>query len=285
MRLKLFSCHHLKPEFTCNTDIFQTLVSNLPEPEDGSFMSDLGGINIAGDNLYSELRHQFFVWKNLMADFDYIGFEHYRRPFFIDPLPAERLTPDFPDVLQARQFFMAMNSVGLRRPPELFERYLAMRRSFGPADITEIKQWIGGYDIVVPRPNPQNIERQWKEWFPADHLWDTMVEGIRQHPTFRARPNYIFFQTETCWFANMYIMRRDLLEEYLTFCFEVLAFCRSRLPVTGRALGYFSERVFTFWLYQKRIEQPTLRVLELPILLLESSFVSPVQPSLIEPVA
>jgi len=34
---------------------------------------DLGGINIAGDNLYSELRHQFFVWKNLMADFDYIG--------------------------------------------------------------------------------------------------------------------------------------------------------------------------------------------------------------------
>ena len=282
MRLKLFSCHHVKPEFTCNTEIFQTLVSNLPAPEDGSFMSDLGGVNIAGDNLYSELRHQFFVWKNLMADFDYIGFEHYRRPFFIDPLPVERLVPDYPDVLQSRQFFMAMNSVGLRRPPESFEHYLAMRRSFTPADIADIKNWIGGYDIVVPRPNPQNIERQWKQWFPADHLWDTMVEGIKQNPMFRGRPNYIFFQTELCWFANMYIMRRDLLDEYLTFCFEVLAFCRASLPVTGRALGYFSERVFTFWLYQKRIETPTLRVLELPILLLESSFVSPVQPNLVE---
>jgi len=58
MRLKIFSCHHLPPRFTCDTEIFQTLVSNLPAPEDGSFMSDLDGINIAGDNLYSELRHQ-----------------------------------------------------------------------------------------------------------------------------------------------------------------------------------------------------------------------------------
>ena len=80
MRLKIFSCHHLRPEFTCNTEIFQTLVSNLPEPADGSFMSDLGGINMANNNLYSELRHQFFVWKNLIDSYDYIGFEHYRRP-------------------------------------------------------------------------------------------------------------------------------------------------------------------------------------------------------------
>jgi hypothetical protein len=36
--------------------------------------------------------------------------------------------------------------------------------------------------------------------------------------------------------------------------------------LTGRALGYFSERVFSFWLYQKRIEQPSLRVLEIPFL-------------------
>jgi hypothetical protein len=39
-----------------------------------------------------------------------------------------------------------------------------------------------------------------------------------------------------------------------------------QVPLTGRALGYFSERVFSFWLYQKRIEVPSLRVLELPFL-------------------
>ena len=36
MRLKIFSCHHRPPDFTCNTDIFQTFVSNIPEPADGS---------------------------------------------------------------------------------------------------------------------------------------------------------------------------------------------------------------------------------------------------------
>jgi hypothetical protein len=66
-------------------------------------------------------------------------------------------------------------------------------------------------------------------------------------------------------------MRSDLLNEYLTFCFEVLAFCQSRLELQGRALGFFAERLFSFWLYQKRIETPTLRVLELPFLMLNSS--------------
>jgi hypothetical protein len=66
----------------------------------------------------------------------------------------------------------------------------------------------------------------------------------------------------------MYMMRSDLLDEYLTFCFEVLEFCRSRMTLRGRALGYFSERLFSFWLYQKRNDQPTLRVLELPFVML-----------------
>jgi hypothetical protein len=271
MRLKIYSCHHIRPEFTCNTEIFQTLVSNVPAPEDGSFMSDLGGINIAEDNLYSELRHQYFVWKNLIGDHDHIGFEHYRRPFFIDTLPARRVATDFPGVWVIRAWFAAFNDVGMRRDPDIFEQYLAMRRSYDVADIAQLKTWIGGYDVVVPRPNIENIEQQWKSCFDDDILWDTMVEGINQSQMFRTRPNLICLQMEICYFANMYIMRSELLDEYLTFCFEVLEFCRSRLALGGRALGYFSERLFTFWLCQKRMESPMLRVLELPFVMLKSS--------------
>lgn len=269
MRLKIFSCHHLRPEFTCNTEIFQTLVSNIPAPDDGSFMSDLDGINIAGDNLYSELRHQFFVWKNLMDSYDYIGFEHYRRPFFIDTLPAERLDSRFRDVMEIRLYLTGFAKVGLHRDRKVFDQYLAVRRSLDATDIERLKQWIAGYDIVVPRPNIENIEEQWKTCFDDGTLWATMVEGIYRSRFFAARENYLIPQLEICYFANTYIMRKDLLDEYLTFCFEVLAFCRSRLNLVGRALGYFSERLFTFWLYQKRCESPTLRVLELPFLLPE----------------
>jgi len=266
MRLKIFSCHHVTPGVTCNTEIFQTLVSNLPAAADDSFMSDLGGINIAGDNLYSELRHQFYVWKNLIDSYDYIGFEHYRRPFFIDPLPAEKLAATFPNVMEIRYYFAAFNAVGLRRDPAIFVEYLAMRRSFDASDIANLKKWVDSYDIVVPKPTICNIEQQWKSCY-DEKSWDIMVEGVNRNAVFKTRHNHVFLQTEICYFANMYIMRSELLNEYLMFCFEVLAFCRSRLVLRGRDLGYFAERLFTFWLYQKRIELPTLRVLELPFVM------------------
>jgi hypothetical protein len=271
MRLKIFSCHHARPEFTCNTEIFQTLVSNLAPPEDGSFGSDLDGVNIARDNRYSELRHQFYVWKNLIGSYDYIGFEHYSRLFFIDSLPAEQLIAGFPDVWQMRLYFGGFNNIGLRYEARRFDQYLAMRRSLDTVAVGDLKQWIGNFDIVVPRPNIHNIERQWKECFDNDILWDTMIEGINRNKMFRIKANVICNQMEVCYFANMYIMRSDLLAEYLTFCFEVLAYCESRLVLGGRAFGYFSERLFSFWFYQKRIENPTLRVLELPLVMLRSS--------------
>jgi hypothetical protein len=265
MRLKIFACHHLQPQFTCNTAIFQTFVSNLPAPADASFMSDLDAVNIAHDNLYGELRHQFFVWKNMLGDYDYIGFEHYRRPFFIDPLPADELSKTFPDIMTIRLYFAAFNVAGMRRDSKAFGNYLAMRRSFSPDHIRQVAEWLGSYDIVVPKANNENIERQWKQSHDAE-LWDVLVAGVLRSRFFGDRPNYISFQLERCHFANMYIMRRDLLDEYLGFCFDVLTYCRSQVVLTGRALGYFSERVFSFWLYQKRIERPDLKVLELPFL-------------------
>jgi hypothetical protein len=265
MRLKIFSCHHLQPTFTCNTEIFQTLVSNLATPADGSFMSDLGGINIAHDNLYGELRHQFFVWKNLIECYDYVGFEHYRRPFFIDPLPPEELAARFPDLMAMRLYFAAFNVAGMRRNSLVFGHYFTMRQSLDIDRITQVKGLIGSYDIVVPKANNENIERQWKESHDAE-LWDVLKTGVQTSAYFAQRPNFVFFELERCHFANMYVMRRDLLEEYLHFCFEILQYCRSNAALGGRALGYFSERVFSLWLYQKRIESPGLRVLELPFL-------------------
>jgi hypothetical protein len=270
MRLKIFSCHHLRPTFTCNTEIFQTLVSNIPAPEDGAFMSDLNGLNIAGDNLYAELRHQYFVWKNLLGEYDYIGFEHYRRPFFIDPLPAAEIESSFPELLALRHHFAAFHIAGLRRNSADFAKYLAMRRSFDAASIARAKSWLLNFDIITPKANDENIEAQWKQFHDPD-CWEILVESVRENRFFLTHPNRIFFELQRCYFANMYIMRRELLDEYLTFCFEVLARCRAQKNLVGRALGYFSERVFSFWLYQKRIDDPTLRVLELPFLFHDTS--------------
>jgi hypothetical protein len=228
-------------------------------------MSDLEGVNIAGENLYAELRHQYFVWKNLSSGLDYIGFEHYRRPFFIDAMAVEDLASRFPEVMNLRLYFAAFNVAGIRRGSDNFEQYLAVRRGFDADAISRVKSWVSQYDIIVPKSNSENIELQWKQYH--DHEgWDVMVDAVKASRFFAGRRNYVSFELQRCYFANMYIMRRELLDEYLTFCFEVLAICRARMNLIGRALGYFSERVFSFWLYQKRIENPHLRVLELPFI-------------------
>jgi hypothetical protein len=168
-------------------------------------------------------------------------------------------------MMPIRLYFAAFNVAGMRRDSKAFGNYLAMRRGFEPGHIGHVVDWIGSYDIVVPKANNESIERQWKQSHDAE-LWDVLVEAVSRSPFFDGRPNYISFQLERCHFANMYIMRRELLDEYLRFCFGVLADCRSKVALTGRALGYFSERVFSFWLYQKRVERPDLKILELPFL-------------------
>jgi Domain of unknown function (DUF4422) len=255
----------MKPTFCCNTEVFQTLVSNLPEPPDNSYLSDLTGINIADDNLYAEMRHQFYVWKNFLSDYDYIGFEHYRRPFFIDHLPAQQLQNGFPDILTLRYYFTAFNVQAIRRDSAGFGNYMAMRRSLDESSITSLKKWLGNFDVVVPRANNEDIEMQWKSCKDPDE-WHVMVDCINRSKFFSERENLLYFRLAKCYFANSYIMRCDLLDEYLTFCFEVLADLRNRVTLVPRALGFFSERLFSFWLYQRRVELPTLRVLELPLL-------------------
>jgi len=69
---------------------------------------------------------------------------------------------------------------------------------------------------------------------------------------------------ERCYSANMCMVKAELLNEHRSFCFEALSFHRSKLVLVRRAFGHFSERLFTFWQYQKPIELPALKVLELP---------------------
>jgi hypothetical protein len=142
-----------------------------------------------------------------------------------------------------------------------------MRRSLDHDAMNELKRVIGGYDIIVPRPNLENIKHQWEKYFADETLWNTMVDSVNENSYFKTHPRLVFFEAHICYFANMYIMRGDLLDEYLTFCFEALEYCRSHLTLRGRALGYFSERLFSFWFQQKRVENPSLRVLELPLLM------------------
>jgi Domain of unknown function (DUF4422) len=266
MSLAIFSCHHRAPEFPLTTSIFHTLVSGMEAPPGAQFLSDLDGNNISSKNVYSELRHQYFVWKNLLPRYSHVGFEHYSRPFFIDPMPLSRLIAEYPEFLAIRKHFLAEHARFQRVNSTILGQYMRMRQGWDKDIALFAERWICEHDIIVVRGDYTDIENQWKS-HQDPSIWDDVVRLCQGANAFGAAGCHIDFHNKFNHWLNSYIMRSDLFHDYMTFCFDVLGDFERRLPApSNRLFGYISERLFNLWLYQRRIETPTLRVLELPFL-------------------
>ncbi len=271
MRLKIFSCHHVLPSYVLSTEIFQTLVSGIEVPDGSGAETDIAGINIADDNDFSELRHQYFIWKNRISEFDYIGFEHYRRPFLIDPLDARTAQSLMPPLLALRRHYHANPAWALVVDDSIMADYFGVRKHLTPAEVARVKTWIAGLDIVTTCGDRLPIDDQWRLCHdPA--LWPEIVRLVRASPYFADRECFIDFSLRNSHFRNMYIMRADLYAEYMSFCFGILFEMRDVLAIRSQRLyGYVSERLFSLFMHQKRVENPYLRVHELPVLVARSS--------------
>ena len=70
--------------------------------------------------------------------------------------------------------------------------------------------------------------------------------------------------------ANMFVMKRTLLDAYCTFLFRILFEVESRIDISGyspmeaRVFGYLSERLLDVWLIKNKIAYK-----EVPIVFLE----------------
>ena len=267
VRVKIFSCHHAVPARPARGGLFTSLVSGVRAAADGSYLGDLDGVNIAALNTHSEMRHQYFVWRNLLCHYDYVGFEHYRRPFFIDPLPVDDLEQRFPAVLGLRQWLAHdVQSVWRVVDPATADAYRDMRDGLDETVSARVAAWIATADVITLRPAAQALDAQWRETPLADR-WDDLVAAVRNTRYFASRACRVDFSLTGPVYCNMYILRAGLFADYMAFWADCMAYLQRRVGPGERILGHFAERVFNFWLYQKRIEQPLLRVRTLPHLL------------------
>jgi hypothetical protein len=270
MDCTIYNCHHAAPDYSFKQPMFMSLVSGIPAPNDQSYLSDLDGENIASRLEHSEMRQQFYVWRNLAQGQSYVGFEHYRRLFFLDPLSDDQVRERYPAVYEARFSLLGDSHVPrLVLPRAAFDEYLTMRRNLGFAGTGQLRSWIGAHDVIVQRPLfHMALDAQWQSTHMAD-LWDTLVEAAVQSPYFRHHRMQIDFTMKTPHYCNMYIMRSDLFDEYMHFWWDAVNFITTKIAVYPRLVGHFAERLFNFFLFQKRMEYPLLRVSELPHLFLD----------------
>lgn len=268
MAAHVFSCHYFIPQQVFRpTRLFSMLISGVHSDEQAGYAGDLGGENIAGQNEFSELRHQYYVWKNLLGRYDHVGFEHYRRAFFIDPATAP-LESMHPQIKWWRAIFAADHSRAFcDTSPELVAFYQDYRAGFDDEACAAVEAWVSRQDIIVQRAYVNDgLEAQWKACFPHE-FWDAIVSAVRE--TFAAMGQHcdIDIGVRTGYFNNMYIMRSELFDQYMTFLMHCSALIRQQVPyMFDRLLGHCAERIFSLWLFQLQMREPGLRLHQHPFL-------------------
>lgn len=197
----------------------------LPLQVGAAIHDDLGlqrddhGDNISARNqLYSELTGLFWAWKNLHDD--HIGLVHFRRHFtagYHCSLEATKRA-----VLAAEQY----NEL-LQRAP-----------------------------IIVPRQRNYVVETNRSQYEHAHNPADlALVQSIVQerHPDCSAAFERVMERTRGHRF-NIFVMRRDLLNDYCQWLFDILFEAEKRIDTSTyndynkRVLGFLGERLLDVWL-------------------------------------
>ena len=205
--------------------------------DDFGYQRDDEGENISKKNpYYCELTALYWAWKNL--DADYIGLAHYRRHFALKRTRAKTPKGRLRSVLKKK----------------------------------ELDAILADNDIVLPKKRNYYIENLYDHYAhtmysePLDELRKIIME---EYPEYYAEMRRLE-KRKTAHIFNMFIMRRDVLDGYCSWLFEVLGKLEKVTDPTiydafhARFYGRLSE-----WLLDVYIRTHKLKYIELPVVYME----------------
>ena len=199
-----------------------------------------------GDNIslknssYCEGTGQYWAWKN--ADADYYGFFHYRRYFnFSDTqYPTKHEPFIFGDVVLQDNRTRNLARIG-----------------FNDENVASV---IENYDFIASQPTTDPFKQTIYQQYCSSvghhkEDLDTVLDIVaKTYPDISKSVNE-YMNLTWGYFCNMFIMRKDLFQDYSAFLFDVLAqheqLCdfSDYAPVDARVSGYLAERLCGAYLY------------------------------------
>ncbi len=184
------------------------------------YKRDDTGKNISLKNPYfCELTGLYWAWKNLKVD--YIGLVHYRRYF-----SSKKKNKDKFDSILKRE---------------------------------ELEKYLNEYDIIVPKKRKyyiETIESHYKHTMKEETLEETIKIINEKYPEYVNSLQKIMNRTYMHAF-NMFIMKKEYLDEYCTWLFDILFELEKRMKnkeydaFHSRFYGRISERLLDVWLDYK----------------------------------
>ena len=204
--------------------------------DDIGFQGDNEGENISDKNsMYSELTGLYWAWKNL--DADYIGLAHYRRHFSL----AKKLPKDVDGRL---------NSVlTLEQADKIFENT----------------------DIILPKKRKyyiENLYSHYKHTLHVEPLDETRKIIAEKYFEYLDEFDKLHERTSSHMF-NMFIMKKDILDQYCSWLFDVLFELENRIDVSkydafhSRFFGRISELLLDVWINTNGLKYEEVRVIDI----------------------
>lgn len=195
-------------------------------------IGDNTGENISCKNAnYCELTCLYWAWKNLKAS--YIGLVHYRRHF-------KGLTgyDEWSSVLTQGQAEALLKK---------YQAILPKKRNYFIE--TTYTQYIHAHNKQDLDATLEIIKEFYPKYVPA---WEKVMKRTSGHR------------------FNMFIMRKDILDSYCEWLFDILFKLEDRLDISGyskndsRVFGFVAERLLDVW-----IETNNIHYTELPVINME----------------
>lgn len=232
MNIKIIVAAH-KPYQMPKDGIYMPLHVGHTGKMDIGFQGDDTGENISEKNAnFCELTGLYWAWKNL--DADYIGLAHYRRHFVKNKHSRDK-----------------------------------WGRVAEKSDIEGILQTV---DVILPPKRNYFIETTYDQYAHAHHAvdLDTTRDILKEN-----YPEYVP-AFERCMKStsghkfNMFIMKREQLDSYCRWLFDILFELEKRLDISDysindqRVFGFVSERLLDVWIKTNQVEYR-----EMPVLFME----------------
>lgn len=230
MSIKVIVATHLESEMPAD-ELYLPLHVGAEGKKPLPYVGDNTGDNISLKNpTFCELTGLYWAWKNLSDD--YIGLAHYRRHFSLHP----------------------------KRGKEPLSRVLTKAQA---------EKLLDGRDGILPARRHYVIENLYAHYMHTSYIEPLDIAGeiiAEKYPSYTPAFERLKKRTSAHMF-NMFILRRDHLDAYCTWLFDILFELEQRVDASqytafhARFFGRVSELLFDVWLENNPLNCATVPLL------------------------
>lgn len=215
-----------KPTEIPNNSIYKLIeVNAIKHEEHFSNYLDSDNINISNKNdSYCELTGIYEVYKNY--EYDILGLVHYRRYF-------------------AKSNFCLIKNIK------------------NVITSNQINKLLNKYDIILPKKRHYYIETNYSHYIHAHkrEALDIMSKIIeKDYPDYYSIYKKFVFKKRTGHYFNMFIAKKEIINPYLDWMFEVLSKVESKIDINTytdqerRVFGYLSELLINVYAIKNNLK-------------------------------